>query len=237
LKAPGIALTAALGFFIFWGALSARAQPDELPKWEKVANPALVAAFEKSRGGKPWKFQFAKSDEAAWVLGEPKEVGPRIEAGIAAFLHRSPPGGASEWIEAEGGEGNIPASYVVVHPPPGLEIPDALDGRVYSQPIFLFPGVALGDCTALVDATFQALVDSRDRKKSADLTGMFSKGGEPYFTHVWAIDSKDQLNVMPKDIASRFRYVGIFSPRGETWVVFDIRDGKAVLVNVGFAEH
>jgi hypothetical protein len=234
MSSPKFAPLWVLGLFLVLMALqTSRAEDPQPADWVACDDKALVVAFEKSRAQKPWKVLFEKSGKTAWILGEPKKAGTRIEEGSAVNLHKTPDG---DWREKKSPAGHSPSRYVIVRPPPQIKIPSVLTGRVYSQPILLNSGVSPEESILLVDATYGALLASRERKESADLTGMFAKDGQPYFSNVWTLDSKDRLGVMPKDIAQRFRYVGISQPNGETWIVFDIKDDNVVLVNVGFAE-
>lgn len=65
MKTPGIALTAALGFFIFWGASPSPAQRYQPEKWEECADSELAAAFEKLTGQKAWKVKWQTGSHEA----------------------------------------------------------------------------------------------------------------------------------------------------------------------------
>jgi hypothetical protein len=214
-KTPGLALTAALGFFVFWAAAPAHAQRYQPEKWEECSDPKLVAAFEKLTGQKPWKLlrqpvSMSKDparepeiiNKAAWVLGPPKDSGGRISEGRVEYFFLGAkddhtklwwPGDPSQWwsIQETQTPNNYATRYVVANPPPGTtKDAEVLVARIYGRPIFADPEIPAGECLELIDATFRQGLAARDSQESIFGSQMWDGDNKPNFAAVEGLRSK-----------------------------------------------
>ena len=143
---------------------------------------------------------------SAWVLGEPKDAGDRLQEGVIEHFYRGAardpkkgwwPGEPFQWLsgrKAHPPAPYLPTRYVLARPPSGLEKDgEELAGRIYGIPIFTDPAISAEEALKLVDATFQLGMTALRASESVPGSDMWDGEKHPDFASLASLETHGPL--------------------------------------------